>query len=71
MLRRVKRIRCPHCGRSFLAFDIEDKASVNSMVTHCPQCGKVVKLNWDRVLGTISDIFKCLRSVNVKKEGWI
>lgn len=71
MLRGVKRIRCPHCGHRFLAFDIEDKASINSMVTHCPKCGMVVKVNWNRILGTVSDILEHFGSVMKKREGWI
>ena len=71
MLRGVKRVSCPHCGHRFMAFDIEDKASINAMATHCQKCGKIVKINWNLLFGTVSDIIEHFGSVMKKKEGWI
>lgn len=45
MLRRVKWVTCPHCGHKFMAADIEDNATVESMPVYCPKCGREVSLN--------------------------
>ena len=47
MLRGMKRVTCPHCGYRFLAMDIEDNGTVNSMPSICPKCGKKVMLRND------------------------
>ena len=47
MLRGMKRVKCPHRGHRFLAMDIEDNGTVNSMLTICPMCRKRVRLRND------------------------
>ncbi len=59
MLRGAKRVTCPHCGHSFMAFDIEDNATVESMPVHCPRCGNVVRT--DSILGFLSRLFGLAR----------
>ena len=71
MLRNVKRVRCPHCRHVFLAFDIEDNASMNSMITHCPKCHKSVRINWNRMLGLLPDILRKIESTINKNDVWI
>lgn len=43
MLRDAKRVTCPRCGHSFVAFDMEDNATVAPMPVHCPRCGMEIK----------------------------
>lgn len=50
---------CPHCGHSFVAFDIEDNATVESMPVHCPRCGAEVRT--DGILGFLSRSFGLAR----------
>lgn len=50
---------CPHCGHSFVAFDIEDNATVDSMPVHCPRCGAEVRM--DGILGFLSRLFGLAR----------
>jgi len=59
MLRGAKRVTCPHCGHSFVAFDIEDNATVESMPVHCPRCGAEVRM--DGFLGFLSRLFGLAR----------
>ena len=59
MLRGAKRVTCPRCGHSFVAFDIEDNATVESMPVHCPRCGAEVRM--DGFLGFLSRLFGLAR----------
>lgn len=59
MLRGVKRVTCPHCGHSFVAFDIEDNATAQSMPVHCPRCCAEVKA--DGILGFFSRLLALAR----------
>ena len=45
MLRGFVNVRCPHCGHSFKAPDIEQNATVFSMPVTCPSCKKEVQLH--------------------------
>ena len=45
MLRGFKKVRCLHCGHIFMAADIEDNATAESMPVHCPKCGQKISLN--------------------------
>ncbi len=54
MLRSITRITCPHCGHKFLAADIENNATAESMPVHCPKCGRKVSLNR---LGNLIEMF--------------
>jgi DNA-directed RNA polymerase subunit RPC12/RpoP len=70
MLRKVKKIKCPRCGHSFLALDIEDNASVSSVVIRCPKCGKVVDFEWTGISGFLRRLKELFENVN-RKDGWI
>ncbi len=70
MLRKVQKIKCPKCGHSFLAFDIEDNTSVGSLVIRCPKCGKVVDLNWTGISGFLRRLKDVIENVK-GKDGWI
>lgn len=63
MLRGVKRMTCPHCGHSFVAFDIEDNATVKAMSIHCPRCG--AKVRTDGILGLLSRLLGLARKSSV------
>ena len=43
MLRGFIKVKCPHCGRVFIAPDMEDNAAVHSAPIHCPWCGMVFR----------------------------
>lgn len=71
MLRDVKHVRCPNCGHRFLAWDVEDNASVKSMVVRCPNCGEIVKIDWSGLLDYLRRGLEMLEKMTTKKEGWI
>ena len=50
---------CPHCGHSFMAFDIEDNATVSSMPVICPRCKKVFVPVWGAA-GLVSRLVRLL-----------
>ena len=54
---------CPHCGHSFVAFDIEDNATVKAMSIHCPRCG--AKVRTDGILGLLSRLLGLARKSSV------
>ena len=35
-------VTCPHCGKTFIAPDIELGATALSAPVHCPDCGQLV-----------------------------
>ncbi len=39
MLRGLTKFRCPDCGHTFEAPDLEDNATVRTMPMSCPRCG--------------------------------
>lgn len=39
MLRGFTKFRCPNCGHTFEAPDIEDNATVRTTPMPCPRCG--------------------------------
>lgn len=54
MVRGVIVVTCPHCGRTFVAPDIEWGATVLSAPIHCPDCGQLVDpQGWKGLLGII------------------
>jgi len=49
MLRHIEKVICPGCGQSFLALDIEDNATAQSMPIRCPHCGRTVRPSLYRI----------------------
>ena len=45
MLRGFMKITCPHCGKTFVAPDIEWNATVYSAPVTCPHCQQEVNPN--------------------------
>lgn len=62
MLRDVKRVMCPHCGHSFVAIDIEDNATVESMPIHCTRCG--AELRMEGFQGLLSRVIGLVKKTN-------
>ena len=52
-------VTCPHCGKTFIAPDIELGATVLSAPVDCPKCGAKVDPNRNKGLGKV--IQKLLR----------
>ena len=55
MIRGYHKVTCPHCGHSFIAFDIEDNATVSSMPVTCPKCKRIIVPVWG-LTGLLSQI---------------
>lgn len=60
MLRGMITVTCPHCGKSFVAPDIEYGATVESAPVTCPNCKQTVNPNINRagLWGIIRELFK-------------
>ena len=48
MLRGIIRVTCPHCGKTFVAPDIELGATIESAPVTCPNCKQAVDPNKNR-----------------------
>ena len=59
MVRGTIIVTCPHCGKTFLAPDIEWAATVGSAPVNCPKCGATVDPNRNKGLWRV--IQKVLR----------
>jgi DNA-directed RNA polymerase subunit RPC12/RpoP len=71
MLRGIKNVTCPHCEHKFLAADIEDNATTNTMAVHCPKCGNVVKIARTGIMDTLRKLLEALDKLSTKNEDWI
>ena len=61
MLRGSIIVTCPHCGKTFIAPDIELSATIYSAPVTCPQCNETVNPNghkglWGIVRGWLRKI---------------
>ena len=57
MYRGTKTYKCSKCGEIFIAHDIEQNATVESMPVTCPQCGN--KTNAEpNLIDKVKGVFK-------------
>ena len=50
MIRGTIVVTCPHCGKTFVAPDIEWDATIYSAPVSCPHCGRAVDPNGNKGL---------------------
>lgn len=48
MLRGMITVTCPYCGKTFVAPDFEQRATVESAPVTCPKCKRTVDPNTNR-----------------------
>lgn len=64
MYRGTRKYRCPHCGETFTAMDMELNATAASAPQRCPECGQMVSNAYEPsgIIGTLIGLFRKTKS---------